>query len=230
MKRRFTMFVVVVASACDRTQPSAPTYVPSPVQLVTRHFSGVVLTEDGGPVPAATVSFQPSGTPRNEEHATTDGNGSYQMGLDQPASWAGTHATVSHPLYDDTVNKLVPWATVRTDVTQNFRLYRSALAAGESAHLAITPDNSACGEEGEFLCRKIHVTVPSSGTLVLDTIADDPSNTFGLSIGDFVQYPVQNVIHLSRSVDTATTVVVLVVRPGNIAVAGGFTLKTAFAP
>ena len=45
MKRRFTMFVVVVASACNRTQPSEPTYVPSPVQLVTRHFSGVVLSK-----------------------------------------------------------------------------------------------------------------------------------------------------------------------------------------
>ena len=230
MKRRFTMFVVVVASACNRTQPSEPTYVPSPVQLVTRHFSGVVLTEDGGPVPAATVSFTP-GTIGGWANATTDGNGSYQMALDQPASWAGTHATVTHPLYDDTVNKLVPWLPSETDVTQNFRLYRSVtLAARESAHLAITPDNAVCGEEGEFLCRKIHVTVPSSGTLVIDSIADDPPNTFWLSIGNFVQYPVQNVIHLSSSVDTATTVVVLVVRPWNIAVAGGFTLKTAFAP
>jgi len=230
MKRRFMIFVVVVAWACNRTQPSAPTGVP-PVQLVTRHFSGVVLTEDGGPVPAATVSFQPSGTPRNEEHATTDGHGFYQLTLDQPASWAGTHARVTQALYEDTAVE-VPWLPSQTDVTKNFRLYRSVtLAAGESAHLAITPDNSWCtGENLGFLCRTVHVTVPSSGTLVLDTIADDPSNTFWLSIGDFVQYPVQNVTHLSRSVDTATTVVVLVVRPGNIAVAGGFTLKTAFAP
>ena len=72
MKPRLMIFVVVVASACNQTQPSAPSRVPS-VQLVTRHFSGVVLTEDGGPVLAATVSFQPSGTPRNEEHTTTDG-------------------------------------------------------------------------------------------------------------------------------------------------------------
>jgi hypothetical protein len=64
---------------------------------------------------------------------------------------------------------------------------------------------------------------------MLDTIADDRSNTFWLSIGDFVQYPVQDVVHLSRAVNTATTVVVLVVRPWNIAGAGGFTLKTAFA-
>jgi hypothetical protein len=220
------MFVVVVASACNRTQPSAPTGVP-PVQLVTRHFSGVVLTEDGRPVPAATISFTP-GTIGGWAYATTDGNGSYQMGLDQPASWAGTHATVSHPLYDDTVNKLVPWATDRTDVTQNFRLYRSALAAGESAHLAITPDNSLCtGDNLGFLCRKVHVTVPSSGTLMLDTIADDPSNTFWVAIGDVDSF--QKVTHLSRSMDTATTVVVMVLQPPNI-VAGGFTLKTAFAP
>jgi len=82
----------------------------------------------------------------------------------------------------------------------------------------------------------VHVTVPSSGTLVLDSIADDPSNTVWASIGDYPSYPVQT--HVSRSVDTATTIVVAVaVCPdtrcspfSNMAGAGGFTLKTAFAP
>ena len=62
---------------------------------------------------------------------------------------------------------------------------------------------------------------------MLDTIADDPSNTFWLSIGDVESF--QKVTHLSTSIDTATTVVVMVLRPPNIA-GGGFTLKTAFAP
>ena len=227
MKPRFMIVVVVVASACNRTQPSAPSGV-SPVQLVTRHFSGVVLTEDGGPVPAATVSFQPSGTPRNEEHTTTDGNGFYQLTLDQSASWAGTHARVTQALYEDTA-VVVPWLPSQTDVTQNFRLYRSVtLAAGESVHLAITPDNSWCtSDEVSFVCRIVHVTVPTSGTLVLDAIADDPSNTFWLSIGDLESF--QKVTHLSTSIDTATTVVVRVLRPPNIA-GGGFSLKTALAP
>jgi hypothetical protein len=225
MKPGFMIFVVVVASACNRTQPSAPSGVP-PVQLVTRHFSGVVLTEDGGPVPAATVTFPP-GSPGGWANATTDGNGFYQMALDQPASWAGTHARVTQALYDDTA-VVVPWLPSQTDVTQNFRLYRSALAAGESAHLAITPDNSWCtSDEVSFVCRIVHVTVPTSGTLVLDAIADDPSNTFWLSIGDLESF--QKVTHLSTSTDTATTVVVRVLRPPNID-GGGFTLKTAFAP
>ena len=177
-------------------------------------------------MPAATVSFTP-GTTGGWANATTDGNGSYQLTLDQPASWAGTHARVTKALYEDTA-VVVPWLPSQTDVTQNFRLYRSVtLAAGESAHLAITPDNSVCGEEGEFLCRKIHVTVPSSGTLVLDTIADDPSNTFWLAIGDVDSF--QTVTHLSTSIDTATSVIVRVLRPPNTA-GGGFTLKTALAP
>ena len=124
----------------------------------------------------------------------------------------------------------------QTDVTKNFRMYRSmTLAAGESAHLAITPDNSLCSDqEGyhESLCRRVHLNVPSSATLVLDTIADDPSNTFWLSNGDVVPSPFQTVTHVSRSMDTATTVVVLIFqpRPWNIAGAGGFTLKTALTP
>jgi hypothetical protein len=150
------------------------------------------------------------------------------MALNQPASWAGTHARVTQALYEDTA-VVVPWLPSQTDVPQNFRLYRSVtLAAGESAHLAIAPDNSLCtGDSLGFLCRKVHVTVPSSGTLVLDTIADDPSNTFWLAIGDVDSF--QKVTHLSRSMDTATTVVVMVLRPDNI-VAGSFTLETAFAP
>ena len=101
------------------------------------------------------------------------------------------------------------------------------LAAGESVHLAITPDNSVCeSDEVSFVCRIVHVTVPTSGTLVLDAIADDPSNTFWLSIGDLESF--QKVTHLSTSIDTATTVVVRVLRPPNIA-GGGFTLKTALA-
>jgi hypothetical protein len=223
------MFVVVVASACH--QPSAPTYVPPPVPFVTRHFSGVVLTEDGQPVPGATVSMNTT--------ATTDGNGFYRLTLYEPAPWAGGYAKVTHPLYENTVT-LVGIDPAQTDVTKNFRLFRSVtLVAGESAHLAITPDSSLCDgadEYTEFLCRKVHVTVPSSGTLVLEAIGDDPSNPFWLWIGD-IQNSFQNVTHLSTSMDTATTVVVLVLTREvclcmwrNVGVPGGFTLKTAFAP
>jgi len=233
MKRRFMIFVVVVASACGGTT-SAPTYVPPPVQYVTQHFSGVVLTEDGRPVPAATVFIAASGHSYLRVNATTDGNGSYQLALDLPASWAGVNsARVTHPLYDDTVNINVSWAPGQIDVTKNFQLYRSVIAAGESAHLAITRDNSEGGDNGEFLYRMVHVTVPSSGTLVLDTIPDDPSNTFWVSIGDYPTYPIQT--HVSRSIDAATTILVAVAVCDTYlcsarSMTGGFTLKTALAP
>jgi hypothetical protein len=79
----------------------------------------------------------------------------------------------------------------------------------------------------------VHVTVPSSGTLVLDTIPDDPSNTFWVSIGDYPNYPIQ--IHVSRSIDIATTILVAVAVCDTYlcsarSMTGGFTLKTAFAP
>jgi hypothetical protein len=219
------IFVVLVASACNRTQPSAPTSIP-PVQHVTRHFSGVVLTEDGQRVPAATVWFANEKGPLN---TTTDGNGFYQPAVDQPASWVGMYVRVTHPLYEDTQGIDLSWAPGQTDVTKNFRLYRSVtLAAGESVHLAITPDNSFCtSDEVSFVCRIVHVTVPTSGTLVLDTIADDSSNIFWLSIGDLESF--QKVTHLSTSIDTATSTVVRILRPMDIA-GGGFILKTALEP
>jgi hypothetical protein len=59
-----------------------------------------VLTEDGGPVPAATVTFTP-GSPGGWANATTDGNGFYQMALDQPVtrplSWAVDSCAQARP-------------------------------------------------------------------------------------------------------------------------------------
>jgi hypothetical protein len=224
MRLRFMTFVVVVASACNGTHPSAPTGLAAPPSF-RQHFSGVVLTEDGQPVPAATVSWRSPGGPAI---ATTDGNGFYDLTVDQSESWAGTFAQVTHALYDDTYVE-VDWVPGQTDVTHNFRLYRSiTLAAGESTHLTITPENSLCtSDEVSFVCRIAHVTVPTRSTLVLDTIANDPSNTFWLSTGDLEAF--QKVTHLSISINAATTVVVRVLRPGDIA-GGGFTLKTALAP
>jgi hypothetical protein len=146
MKRRFMILVVVAASACNQTQPTAPTGVPPATAYVTRHFSGIVLTEDGRPVPGATVFITWSGTSSRLVNATTDGNGSYQLALDQPAASAGTTgARVTHPLYHDSVNIYVYWAPGQTDVTKDFRLYRSVMEAGDSSHLAITRDNSERG-------------------------------------------------------------------------------------
>ena len=131
------------------------------------------MTEDDQPVPAATVNISSPVT------ATTDGEGVYQLDVYQLALWAGNWGWVTHPLYEDT-RKIVPWAPGQADVTQNCRLYRSmTLVAGEAARLAISPNNSVCtNDDAEFLYRMVHVTMPSSGTLLLDTIADDPSNTF----------------------------------------------------
>jgi len=232
MKRRLMIFVVVLTSACGGTT-SAPTYVLPPVQYVTLNFNGVVLTDDGRPMPDATVSIARSGPSSLPVNATTDGSGSYKLALDLPASWAGVNsARITHPLYDDTVNINVSWVPGHTDVTKNFRLYRSIMAAGQSAHLAITRDNSNGGDNGEMFYRLVHVTVPSSGTLVVDAIADDPSNTFRVSIGDYPNYPVPT--HVSRSIDTATTVVVMVAVCLNYcsesSMTGRFTLKTALAP
>jgi hypothetical protein len=221
------MLIVVVASACSGTHPSAPTSVPPPGQnpqnplYVTRHFSGVVLTEDGRPVVGA---------------AATDGNGFYQEALYQPAAWTGCpQARVTHPLYEDTEDAM-GWDPGQLDVTRNFRLYQSVtLTAGASVHLVMTRDNALCSDDDVTVrrCRKVHVTVPSSGTLVLDTLPDDASLTFWLSIGTssgyFLQDRDQTVTHVSRSITTATTVVVLVSRPWNTTVAEGFTLNTALA-
>jgi hypothetical protein len=130
-------------------------------------------------VPDARVEVVVSASPA----AVTDGNGYFDLAATLLVSGHvfGTGVTITKAGYEDTHT----WAAGLNDVTQDFRLYPIMnMAAGEAAHLAITPDNSLCGIEEEFRCRTVHVVMPSSGTLVLDTIAEDPSNAFWIVIGD----------------------------------------------
>jgi hypothetical protein len=226
---------LMLAAACggDPTAaPSAPTPVasnpssaPQPPTPVTRHLNGLVLDESGMPLPGARVEvFSASSSP-----AVTDGNGYYDLAAMLMVSGHvfGTDVTITKAGYEDTH----AWVPGLDDLTQDFRLYRIMnITAGQSVHLAITPDNSLCGFEEEFRCRTLHVVAPSSGTLVLDTIADDPSTAFWIVIGDRfnVQYPFRGVIHISVSMNEQSTATVQILRPWQAPLAPqGFMLETS---
>jgi hypothetical protein len=235
---RATAFpALLLAAACggDRTAaPSAPTPAASnaspavpPRTSVTRHLNGLVLDENGMPVPGARVEMY-SASPA----AVTDDNGYYDLAamLLVSGNVFGTDMTIAKGGYEDTHS----WVAGLNDVTQNFRLYRIVnIAAGQAVHLAITPDNSLCGFEEEFRCRTVHVVMPSSGTLVLDTIADDPSNAFWIVIGERfnIQYPFHGVTHMSISANERSAATVQILRPWQASSAPqGFTLQTSLTP
>jgi hypothetical protein len=203
------------------TAPSPPPRAPLPPPT-TRLLTGVVTDgDDGTPVANATVTqpFPPSSP------AITDGAGSYVLSTTLATGDVGTFVFISKPGYDDTHG----WADGRADGRHDFRLYRPVtVTAGESAHVAITADSSMCGFDFEYRCRLVHVRVPSSGTLILQTAADNSASPLWLLIGsDVVQYPVQAVTHLESSATAGAVVTVLIFRPWNPAPNDTGTLRTA---
>jgi hypothetical protein len=237
-----TMLVVIailVAAACSKspTTPSAPspagTSSPPPSPLpppptTTRQISGRVISEDGTPVDGATVVLD-DGFGQFSAPVVTAGNGFYQASARvqlPPFHYFGTQALITRSGYEETDG----WAPGTTDTTQDFRLYRPlTVTAGDAVHLAISPDNSLCGFELEFRCRAIHIQAPTSGTIALDTMADDPANVFWILVGRPVdiQYPFTGTTHAVISVTAGSSALIQIMRPWVIPTLQEFTLKTS---
>ena len=180
--------------------------------------------DDGTPVAGAMVTQPFAST----SPVMTDGNGSYALSTTLAAGDFGTPVWISKAGYDDTHG----WADGRNDGRHDFRLYRPVtIDAGESARTAITGDSSMCGFDFEYRCRVVRVRIRSTGTLILQTAADNPAGPLWLLIGsDVVNYPVPAVTRLETSATAGAIVTVLIFRPWNPAPNDTGTLRTALLP
>ena len=163
----------------------------------------------------------------------TDSSGSYHTSATVPPPpfhYFGTSVTIAKAGYEDTHG----WAAGTGDTTQDFRLYRiTSVTAGETLRLTLSSENSLCGLDDEFRCRAIHILVPSTGTLVLDTLTADPATPFWISLGGpaDVHYPHQGVTHVTRSLTGGSTVLIQIMRPWQpLPTPLEFTLRTSLAP
>ena len=156
--RALALSAIVPAVACSgqpAPAPSAPSPAPNPSRPpqpsptpVTRHLNGVVRDENGVPVPGARLAMFPS----SSSPVVTDGNGYYDMAaaLLVSAQAFGNEVTITKAGYEDTH----AWVPGLDDRMQDFRVYHVlTVAAGDSVHPAIDPDNSLCGFDDEFRCR-----------------------------------------------------------------------------
>jgi hypothetical protein len=75
------------------------------------------------------------------------------------------------------------------------RLHRiQSIAAGESTHLIIRPDDSACGHHWGYLCRRLRVRSGSAGTLAVKAVSD--AANVGIPVGN-VGFPQRLESHVS---------------------------------
>jgi len=195
------------APSATTTTSTTSTVPPPSLPAVVRHLDGVITGgDDGAPISGATVT-QPysSSTP-----ATTDVNGQYAIAARLTGGDFGTFVWMSKPGYEDTHS----FAAGSNDGRYDFKLYRPVtITAGSGIRMAITADNSMCGFDDEFRCRLLHVTTPTSGTLIVETAADNPADPLWVKLGTDVDYPVTFVTSLRVPATAGDVVTLLVFRP-----------------
>src|SRR5262252_953951 len=209
--------VLITVTACGGRGPSLPaapsattttsTVPPAPLPAVVRHLDGVITDGDNGALISGATVTQPysSSTP-----ATTDVNGHYAIAARLTGGDFGTFVWMSKPGYEDTHS----FAAGSNDGRYDFKLYRPVtITAGSGIRMAITADNSMCGFDDEFRCRLLHVTTPTSGTLIVETAADNPAAPLWVKLGTDVDYPVTSVTSLRVPATAGDVVTLLVFRP-----------------
>ena len=195
------------AAPSPTTTSTTSTVPPPSLPAVMRHLDGVITDGDAGaPISGATVT-QPYSS---SAAATTDVNGHYTIAARLTGADFGTFVWVSKPGYEDTHS----FAGGNNDGRYDFKLYRPVtITAGTAIRMAITADNSMCGFDDEFRCRLLHVTTPTTGTLIVETAADNPADPLWVKLGTDVDYPVTFVTSLRVPATAGDVVTLLVFRP-----------------
>jgi hypothetical protein len=214
-QRILCLGILAAITSCGGHAPALPV-APSPATAPAPqpqaapsgivHGIGVVTDGDSGaPIAGATVT-QPfsSVTP-----ATTDGNGYYDIAVSESVWDYGIPIWISKPGYDDTHG----WADANDGKRHDFRLFRPiTIAAGAATHVTISADNSLCGFDDDYRCRLVRVAAPSSGTLVVQSTADNPAKPIWLVTGTDVGLNVASTTNLSIPVTAGAVVDVLLYR------------------
>jgi hypothetical protein len=184
-------------------------------------FGIVTDGDDTSPIGGATVAALYSSFPS----ASTDGNGYFDLVASVASgAYPVNYLTITKPGYDRTDT----WVSGNRDERRDFHLYRPLnISAGVSTQVGLSDDNSLCGLDDEFRCRTVYIGIPSNGTLVMDTAANDSTGLYWLMIGD-PQYPFHGVTHLETPATAGSVVIVKVLRDWS-APSGFATLRTTLA-
>jgi hypothetical protein len=138
------------------------------------HVIGRVVDDTGSPVAGAKVTQWDS-----TRTTISDSNGAFDLLVAVDARARSFWVTVEKAGFETSELARDIDAAGGTAL----RLHRiQSIAAGESTHLIIHPDDSACGYHWGYLCRRVRVRSDSSGTLVVEVVSDSP--TVGIPVGN----------------------------------------------
>lgn len=199
--------------------PVAPAATPQPASTFTPvHVVGRVIDGVNNPVAGARVTRWDSLT----ETTISDAEGVFEMTLALKAQDRSFWVTIEKAGYETSeLNR-----SVDTAATTSLRLHQiRRIAAGESLGSVINPDDSSCGYHWGYLCRRVHVSSQSSGTLTVEVVSDAVTG-LRLPVGP-VGLPQLLERRLSISVTAGSEISIDVTANWPLDVPGAFTLNTS---
>jgi len=158
--------------------------------------------------------------------AIADANGVFELTASVTPQDRSFWVTVEKPGFE--TSELA--RSVETAGNTSLRLHQErTIAAGESFKAAVNADDSACGYHWGYVCRRVHVTAPASGTLMAELSSD--RHDVGVAI---VQGPVRlpQVLeqHIAVAVKAGTEVAIDISTQWDTPAAASFSLNTGLVP
>lgn len=225
------VMVATVACGCGGQQAStAPTPIvepvinpspaPAPRVIQPLRIAGRVLDTANTPVSAARVTQWDTANT-----TTTDANGGFEMTASVTPQDRSFWVTVEKPGFE--TSELA--RNIDTAANASLRLHQvQTMGAGESIQGVINADDPACGYHWGYVCRRVRVSSPASGTLIVE-IASDNSG-LGVAIAAPVGFPQPIERRISVSAKAGSEVIIDISAASDIAATARFTLRTTLAP
>jgi hypothetical protein len=185
-------------------------------------IAGQVVDGDGNPVAGAKVTPWAAYNP--SETAISDATGAFALTLSVTPRDRAFSATVERAGYE--TSEL--WRSLDTATSTLLRIHRiQRIGAGDSAHIAIDTDDTACGYHWGYICRRVRIVSEVAGTLTIEIIAD-ANVQIGMLVGPDA-FPQQLERRRTLAV-TAGSETVAEVAAESLASASSFVLTTALGP
>jgi hypothetical protein len=180
MRERLASVVIglSIVSACGGS-PSAPTTpVPQPTAAAPASttpwpLSGTVRDGEGRPVPDVRLEFRAVGSAGTPVSTVTDASGAYRVTLDAAPALGVFAASAMMDKAGYERSRVDIRTSAAPAVVQDLRLHPILrIAAGESTHVVVAPDDAICGMWSEWTCRTVRVTSPGAGTITIEAVPD----------------------------------------------------------
>jgi Carboxypeptidase regulatory-like domain len=233
MRSRFVLFVLAetLAVGCGGQAPTTPTPAatpstnqaptPSPRVAQSLHIAGRVVDTANAPVAGARVTQWDTAST-----AGTDANGAFELTASVTPQDRSFWVTVEKPGFE--TSELARSIDVAANTSLRLHEIRT-IAAGQSFQAAVNADDSACGYHWGYVCRRVHVTAPASGTLIAE-VSSDRSDVGVTIVSGPVGFPQLLERRTTVAVKAGTEVAIDISTQSDTPAAASFSLNTALVP